>query len=82
MREAHRELRLVDEHLDELIALGELREDALDDDDLLEALDAVALGLEDLGHAALAETFEKAIAPEGRIHLRALPRIAPFHARP
>jgi hypothetical protein len=58
VREAHGELRLVDEHLDELLALGERREDALDDDDLLEAFDAIALGLEDLGHAALAEPLE------------------------
>jgi hypothetical protein len=87
VREANGELRLVDEHLHELIALGERREDALDDDDLLEALDAVALGLEDLGHAALAEPLEEAIAPEGRVHLayldspahHELPR---FHAPP
>ena len=54
MREAHRELRLVDEHVDEVLAPRELGQDPLDDEDLLEALDAVALGLEDLGHAALA----------------------------
>ncbi len=68
VREPHRELRLVDEHRDELVRLGELREDALDDDDLLEALDAVALGLEDLGHPALAEPLEEAVAPERRVH--------------
>jgi hypothetical protein len=64
VREAHGELRLVDEHVDEERALGELGQDALDDDDLLEALDAEALRLEDLGHAALAEPLEQPVAPE------------------
>ena len=68
MRQAHRELRLVDEHLDEVLAARELRQDALDDEDLLEALDAVALGLEDLRHPALPEAFEQAIAAECGVH--------------
>ena len=68
VREANGELRLVDEHLHELVRLRELRKDALDDDDFFEALDAVALGLEDLGHAALAEPLEEAVAPERRVH--------------
>ena len=70
VRQAHRELRLVDEHLDELRAARELGQDALDDEDLLEALDAVALGLEDLRHAALPEPLEQAIATECGVHPR------------
>jgi hypothetical protein len=60
----HGELRLVHEHVDELRVLGEPRQDALDDEDLLEALHAEALRLEHLGHAAFAEAFEKPIATE------------------
>ena len=66
VREAHRELGLVDEHVDEAPVRGELRQDPLDDEDLLEALDAEALGLEDLGHPAFAEALEQPIAAEGR----------------
>jgi hypothetical protein len=51
VRELPDDLRLVDEHLDEVAVLAHRRQDPLDRDDLLEALDAVALGLEDLGHA-------------------------------
>ena len=79
VRQAHRELRLVDEHVDELLAAGELRQDALDDEDLLEALDAEALGLEDLGHAALAEALEQSIAAECGVHAR--PRSPELPAR-
>ena len=68
MREADRELRLVDEHVDEPLALGELGQDPLDDEDLLEAFDAEALGLEDLGHAALAEPLQQAVAAKGLVH--------------
>ena len=52
----------------EPFALGELGQDPLDDEDLLEALDAEALGLEDLGHAAVAETLEQAVAAKGLVH--------------
>jgi len=75
VRQAHRELRLVDEHLDEVLAPGQLRQDALDDEDLLEAFDAVALGLEDLGHPALPEAFEQAIAAECGVHQFTSPRL-------
>jgi hypothetical protein len=56
-----RQPRLVQEHLDEALLLGEVRQDALDGDALLEALDAGALGDEDLGHAARGEAFEHAV---------------------
>ncbi len=68
VRETNGELRLVHEHVDEVLAARELGQDSLDDEDLLEALDPVALGLEDLRHAALAEPFEKAVATEGGAH--------------
>ena len=68
VRQAHGELGLVDEHVHELLAPRELGQDALDDEDLLEALDAVALGLEDLRHAALPQPLEQAIATEGGVH--------------
>ena len=39
-------------------------QDPLDGDDLLEALDAEALGLEDLRHAADADALEQQVFPE------------------
>jgi hypothetical protein len=42
----------------------------LDDEDLLEALDAEALRLEDLGHPALAQALEEPVASEGLVHSR------------
>ena len=68
VRQAHGELGLVDEHVHEVLAERELRQDALDDEDLLEALDAVALGLEDLRHPALPEAFEQAVAAKCGVH--------------
>ena len=68
VRQADRELGLVDEHVDEVLAARELGQDPLDDEDLLEALDAIALGLEDLRHAALPEALEQAIATECGVH--------------
>ena len=47
-----RELRLVDEHGDEVGAVREMRQDLLDGDRLLEALDALHARLPDLRHAA------------------------------
>jgi hypothetical protein len=67
VREAHRELGLVHEEVDEALVLGQARQDALDDQDLLEALDTEALGLEDLGHAALAEALEQSVSSEGLV---------------
>ena len=58
------DLRLIDEHLDEVGVLGHRRQDALDGEDLLEALDAEGLGLEDLGHAADADALEQEVLAE------------------
>src|SRR4029079_4270300 len=55
------DLRLIDEHLDEVAVLAHRGQDSLDRDDLLEALDAVALGLEDLRHPADADAIEQEI---------------------
>src|SRR5262249_48348011 len=60
------QLRLVDEHVDELLVGGEVREDALDDDDLLEASRARHLRLEDLGHAADRDAVQQDETAEGR----------------
>ena len=59
VRELHRDLRLVDEHRDELFVLGEMREDALDGEDALEAVLAGATRLVDLGHTARADALEQ-----------------------
>src|SRR6185437_6776611 len=61
MREVRGEARLVEEHGDELLFLAELRQDALDRDLLSEALDAGALGDEDLRHAAGRQALEDAV---------------------
>ena len=58
------------EHVDEVGPARELRQDPLDDEDFLEALDPVALRLEDLRHAALPEPLEKAIASKRSIHAK------------
>ena len=52
VRELHRDLRLVDEHLDELLVLREVRMDHLQGDVLLEPRDALGLREVDLGHSA------------------------------
>ena len=59
-----RELGLVDEHRDELFVVGQVRQDLLDRDDLLEALDARALGLVELGHAAGGDPLEDLVLAE------------------
>src|SRR5262249_34959586 len=64
VREAHSELRFVDEHVDEARVLGEFRKDPLDAEDLLEAFDAEALRFEHLGHPAFAEALEESVAAE------------------
>ena len=62
VREVRGEARLVEEHRDELLLLGEVRQDALDRDLLLEALEARALGAEHLGHAARRELLDDAVS--------------------
>jgi hypothetical protein len=61
--EAGRDLRLVLEHLDELGVAVELRQDALDDDDLLDAAEHLDLGLVDLGHAARGDALDELVPP-------------------
>src|SRR5690606_24340095 len=56
--------RLVDEHRDELFVLGDVRQDALDREQPLEALDAIGLRLEDLGHAADVDAVEQPVFSE------------------
>src|SRR6185503_8112146 len=55
------QLGLVDEHGEELGIGGEVRKDALDDEDLLEAVRARLAGAENLGHPANRETLEQLI---------------------
>ena len=64
VRELDRDLRLVDEALDELAVGGEVGQDLLDDAELLEAGELPALGEEDLAHAAAAQTTQEEIASE------------------
>ena len=64
VRELAGDLRFIDEHLDEVAVLAHRRQDPLDGDHLLEAFDAIALGLEDLGHAADADAIEQQVFPE------------------
>ena len=56
--------RLVDEHLDERLVGREVRQDLLDRDQLLEAVLADQLRLEQLGHAADREAIEDLIPPD------------------
>ena len=70
MRLARRELGLGEEHVDERRHLGQVRPDALDDDVLLEALDAIAAGEEHLGHAADPDLLEQGIAAKALSHGR------------
>ena len=58
------ELGLGEEHLDELRVLREVGEDALDDQQLLEAHRPVGLGEEHLGHAARGELAEQLVLPQ------------------
>ena len=72
--EAGHHLGLVHEHVQELLVLREVRQDALDRDDLLEALDAGALGLEDLGHAADRHPVDELVGAEAVVAPRRLAR--------
>jgi hypothetical protein len=59
--EAGGQPRLIEEHVDEVLVLREVREHALDRDALLEALDASRFAQVDLGHAAGFEALDDAI---------------------
>ncbi len=61
---------LVQEHRDEVLVLGEVRQDALDRDLLLEALNAEGLTSEDLGHTASFEAVDDAVSLVGHRGLR------------
>ncbi len=60
--EAGAEAGLVEEHRDEVRVLREVRQDALDRDLLLEALDALGFALEHLRHAAGLEAVHDAVS--------------------
>src|SRR5262249_14767718 len=62
VREVRGEPRLVEEHLDELLLLAQMRKDALDRDALLEPLDPPVLGDVHLGHAARREALDDLIS--------------------
>ena len=67
--------RLVDEHLDERLIAGEVRQDLLDRDELLEPELTDQLRLEQLGHATDREPIEDLVPPDllgGRVVHRAL----------
>jgi hypothetical protein len=60
-----RDLRLVDEHADELLVLRDVGQDPLDRDQPLEALHAVGLGAKHFGHAANIDSLEQVVLAEG-----------------
>ena len=64
MGEARRELRLLDEHLDEGRVLRQVRQDALDDEDPLEARGPLDAPLVDLGHPPTADALEERVLAE------------------
>ena len=64
MLEARGDARFIQEHLFQLRAVGEVREDALERDDLYEALDATPLGDVKPTHAPLAEQAEQPVTAE------------------
>jgi hypothetical protein len=61
----HGDLRLVDEHRDELFVLRDAGQNALERYDALEALNPDGLGLEYLGHTPDIDTFEEIVLAEG-----------------
>ena len=58
-----RDPRFIEEHVDELIVLDEVRVDALDRHPFLEAAGAVHPGQMNAGHTADADLFNDAVAP-------------------
>ena len=58
-------LGLVDEHRDELVVVREVRQDALDRDDLLKSLDAAHARPIDLGHPAGGDGLDQLVLAEG-----------------
>ena len=70
------QLGLVDEHRDEGRVRGQVRQDPLDDQDLLEAVRRGDLGAEHLGHAADRQPLEQRVAAEDRGRVSACPSVA------
>jgi hypothetical protein len=58
------DLGLVDQHLDEVVVLGEVREHALDRDQVGVALAVERLGPVDLGHTAERDAIEEVVPAE------------------
>ena len=77
VRQLHGDLRLVDEHRDELFILGNGGQDAFDRNHALEPLHTGGLRLEDLRHPADVDALEKVVLTErnGLSHLPSLARI-------
>jgi hypothetical protein len=69
MFEARRDARLIQEHLLQLRAVGEVGEDAFERDDLYEALDATPFGDVEPTHPALAEQAEQPVTAECLSHV-------------
>ena len=63
MFEGDAELRFLDEHADELVVVAEGGKDALDDEPLLEALDAPRGSEEDFRHAPAADAVVEDVVP-------------------
>jgi hypothetical protein len=74
--EAHHDLGLVDEHLDELFVVGEVRQDLFDRKLFLKPVRAVHLRAEDLGHTAAADAIEQGVLSELDRALLALVSVA------
>ena len=64
VRELRGELGLAEEHLHEVRRVGEVRQDALDRDASIEALEPALLGEEHLGHAAARDAPEQDVLAE------------------
>ena len=60
----HGDLRLVDEHRDELFVLGDVREDAFHREEALEALHAKGLRFEDFGHTSHVDPLKEVVLSE------------------
>ncbi len=65
VRELDGDLRLIDEHRDELVVLSDVRKDALDGDNLFEPLLTEGLGAPNLGHSADVDPVEQEVLPKG-----------------
>ena len=82
--EVSADARLVQEHADELLLLGQVGKNALDGDDLLEALEAGALGAVDLRHSTSSDLLENFVALLGCCHRQATAVVgtkAPYEGR-